>query len=90
MRGEREEVREERKGEREEKGRRRSTESREGAGTRRARQRLRRGSMTLVLLLQHKMRRQVDMYFSMVRLSACCAPFDSLSTSFSTTTRKYI
>lgn len=57
-----------------------------GRGTLMARQRLRIGPMTLEVEVEHKMRRQVPMYFSIVRRKACWASFVSLSTSVSNTT----
>lgn len=59
-----------------------------GRGTLMARQRLRIGPMTLEVEVEHKMRRHVLMYFSMVRRSACWASFVSLSTSVSNTTKR--
>lgn len=44
--------------------------------------------MTLEVEVEHKMRRQVLMYFSIVRRNACWASFVSLSTSVSNTTKK--
>lgn len=58
----------------------------EGSGTRMERHLDLSGSITLLLLLQTSMIRHVATYFSMVRLSACCASLDSLSTSCKTTT----
>lgn len=57
-----------------------------GRGTLIARQRLRIGPITLEVEVEHKMRRQVPMYFSIVRRRACWASFVSLSTSVSNTT----
>lgn len=57
-----------------------------GRGTLIARQRLLIGPMTLEVEVEHKMRRQVPMYFSIVRRRACWASFVSLSTSVSNTT----
>ena len=57
-----------------------------GRGTRTPRQRLLIGPMTLEVELQHRMRRQVPMYFSMVRRSACWASLVRRSTSVSSTT----
>ena len=59
-----------------------------GRGTLMARQRLRIGPMTLEVEVEHRMRRQVLMYFSIVRRKACWASFVSLSTSVSSTTDK--
>lgn len=59
-----------------------------GRGTLIARQRLLIGPMTLEVEVEHKMRRQVLMYFSIVRRKACWASFVSLSTSVSNTTEK--
>lgn len=44
--------------------------------------------MTLEVEVEHRMRRHVLMYFSIVRRSACWASFVSLSTSVSNTTEK--
>jgi len=63
-----------------------STSSCVGAATLTARQRLRIAGMTRVDELQHKIRRQVAQYFSIVRLSACWASFVNRSTSVSNTT----
>lgn len=57
-----------------------------GRGTLTARQRLWIGPMTLEVEVEQRMRRQVAMYFSIVRRKACWASFVSLSTSVSTTT----
>lgn len=57
-----------------------------GRGTLIARQRLRIGPMTLEVEVEQRMRRQVYMYFSIVRRKACWASFVSLSTSVSNTT----
>lgn len=57
-----------------------------GRGTLIARQRLRIGPMTLEVEVEQRMRRQVPMYFSIVRRKACWASFVSLSTSVSNTT----
>ena len=49
--------------------------------------------LALETLEQAKTRRQVALYFSMVRRSPCCASLDSRSTSFSSSTwapAKYI
>lgn len=62
------------------------TSSELGRGTLIARQRLRIGSMTLEVEVEHRIRRQVAMYFSIVRRKACWASFVSLSTSVSNTT----
>lgn len=59
-----------------------------GRGTLMARQRLRMGPMTLELEVEQRTRRQVDVYFSMVRLNACWASLVSLSTSVSRTTEQ--
>lgn len=59
-----------------------------GRGTLMARQRLRIGPMTLEVDVEHKMRRHVLMYFSIVRRKACWASFVSLSTSVSNTTER--
>lgn len=59
-----------------------------GRGTLIAKQRLLIGPITLEVELQQRMRRQVDIYFSMVRRKACWASFVSLSTSVSNTTEK--
>lgn len=59
-----------------------------GRGTLTARQRLLIGPMTLEVDVEQRMRRQVDMYFSMVRRKACWASFVSLSTSVSITTKE--
>jgi len=65
-----------------------STSSFAGAATLTARHRLRIAGMTRVEELQHKMRRQVAQYFSIVRLSACCASLVKRSTSVNSTTVK--
>lgn len=57
-----------------------------GRGTLTARQRLLIGPMTLEVEVEHRMSRQVLMYFSIVRRKACWASFVSLSTSVSNTT----
>ena len=64
------------------------TSSMLGRGTRMARQRLLIGPMTLEVELQQRMRRQVDMYFSIVRRSACWASLVRRSTSVSNTTER--
>lgn len=45
-------------------------------------------SVTFEELLQHKMSRQDELYFSIVLRRECCASRESLSTSFSTNTAK--
>lgn len=64
----------------------RRTSSVVGRGTLMARHRLRIGPMTLEVDVEHRIRRQVAMYFSIVRRKACWASFVSLSTSVSSTT----
>mmetsp|Transcript_15236 Transcript_15236/g.39171 ORF Transcript_15236/g.39171 Transcript_15236/m.39171 type:complete len:239 (-) Transcript_15236:355-1071(-) len=59
-----------------------------GAATRTPRHRDRIAPITLLDELQHRMYLQLDMYFSMIRRSACCASFVSLSASEITTTLK--
>jgi len=63
-----------------------STSSCVGAATLTARHRLRIAGMTRVDELQHRMRRHVPQYFSIVRLRACCASFVNRSTSVNNTT----
>jgi hypothetical protein len=58
----------------------------DGAETRIPRQRERTGSMTLLRLFATRIRRQVAVYFSMVRRRAACASLVSLSTSESNNT----
>mmetsp|Transcript_4094 Transcript_4094/g.14308 ORF Transcript_4094/g.14308 Transcript_4094/m.14308 type:complete len:206 (+) Transcript_4094:340-957(+) len=60
-----------------------SSSGADGAGTRTATQRLRTASSTFETLLQTRTRRQLAEYLSMVRRSECCASFESLSTSLS-------
>ena len=62
------------------------TSSIEGAGTLTPRHLLRMAGMTLLVELQHRIRRHVAMYFSIVRRNACWASFVNLSTSVNTTT----
>ena len=57
-----------------------------GAATRTARQRDRMAGITLLVEFVTRTTRQVAMYFSIVRRSACWASFVSRSTSVSTTT----
>lgn len=57
-----------------------------GKGTLTARHRLWMGPMTFEVEVEHRMRRQVAIYFSIVRRKACWASLVSLSTSVSKTT----
>ena len=59
-----------------------------GKGTLTARHRLWIGPMTFEVEVEHRMRRQVAIYFSIVRRKACWASLVSLSTSVSKTTEK--
>lgn len=62
------------------------TSSTAGAATLTPRQRLRIAGITLLVELQHRIKRHVRVYFSMVRRRACCASFVKRSTSVNTTT----
>ena len=62
------------------------TSSTLGAGTRMSRQRERMGAMSLLVLLAQRMRRMLDMYFSIVRRRAACASRVKESASCITTT----
>ena len=57
-----------------------------GAATRTSRHRERIGAMILLVLLAHRMRRMLVMYFSIVRRSAACASRVSESASLMITT----
>ena len=57
-----------------------------GAATRMSKQRERIGAMSLLVLFAQRMRRMLDMYFSIVRRSAACASRVSESASWITTT----
>lgn len=62
------------------------TSSTEGAATRIPRHLLLIAGITLLVELQHRIRRHVAMYFSIVRRNACWASLVRRSTSVSTTT----
>lgn len=64
----------------------RRTSSVLGAATRMRRQRERMGAMSLLVLFAQRMRRMLDMYFSIVRRSAAWASRVSASASWMTTT----
>lgn len=65
-----------------------NTSSMLGSGTLTARHLLLMGEITFEVELQQRIRRQVPMYFSMVRRKACCASLVRRSTSVSSTTGK--
>mmetsp|Transcript_3544 Transcript_3544/g.6780 ORF Transcript_3544/g.6780 Transcript_3544/m.6780 type:complete len:233 (+) Transcript_3544:1299-1997(+) len=65
-----------------------TTSSARGSGMRIPRHRLRSGSMIWLVVFAVRMSRQVRIYFSMVRRSACCAPRVSSSTSLRMITLK--